>query len=56
MAVSCDGHRPYRSKREAQYVLGWHLHTLCRKCRRGLYWRVWEHQGHWHVGHGRWPA
>jgi hypothetical protein len=49
----CGEHRAYRSKKEAEWRVSWHL--SCGKCRRGLVMRVWpcpDGQS-FHVGHGR---
>lgn len=51
---AAPGHRPYRSKREAEAMLSWHLPSTCWKCRIGRTWRVfWCPCGAFHVGHGR---
>ena len=55
-AMSCGRHRPYRTKADARAKTGWHLVTICRKCRAGLVLDVFlcrPYGKHWHIGHRR---
>lgn len=51
----CDaipGHRPYRTRREAEAKASWHPVGACGRCRNGKWWHTWQCGSHWHVGHG----
>ena len=52
--LMCDaipGHRPYRTRREAEAKASWHPVGGCPKCASGRVWHVFSCGDHWHAGH-----